>query len=97
MNPRRRRELIPLLGVVPLVLLLLAAHAAELSRFSHRQVGLFLSDEDGVLKITEVMPDEPAEAAGLHTGDRVVALAGCPRPAPRISPRRCTVGALASR
>ena len=40
-------------------------------------VGIELDrEEDGALAITRVIPDSPAEAAGLRTGDRIVALNG---------------------
>ena len=57
----------------------------EMARFqreslgnSYGGVGLLLEDQDGVILVTKVFPQTPGEAAGVKTGDRIMAVDGQP-------------------
>ncbi|HEV8631701.1 MAG TPA: protein kinase [Thermoanaerobaculia bacterium] len=81
MSLRRRTELLPALGLVPLVLTLLVLQAVDLYQFSQRQVGVYLEeppDQPGLIRVTQLVPGLPAEAGGLRVGDLVRSLNGRP-------------------
>jgi hypothetical protein len=78
---RRRSELLPALGLVPLVLALLVVQAIELQRFARQQVGIYLIEPEGTtgtVVISEVVPGLPGEAAGLRVDDIVRSVGGMP-------------------
>jgi hypothetical protein len=78
---RRRSELLPALGLVPLVLALLVVQALELQGFARQQVGIYLEEPEGspgTVMISEVVPGLPGEEAGLRHGDVVLAIDGHP-------------------
>ena len=78
MAVRRRSELLPALGLVPLVLALLVLQARELKEFGRQQVGIVIRDDEKVnaVVISEIYPDLPADEAGLRPGDVLRAMGG---------------------
>ena len=57
----------------------------EMARFqreslgnSYGGVGLLLEDQDGLIMVTRVFPRTPGEAAGVRSGDRIMAVDGQP-------------------
>jgi len=76
---RRRTELLPALGLLPLVVALLVLQAIDTYQFSSRRVGFFLEEppeRPGTIIVTGLDPGLPGERAGLKIGDVVRTLDG---------------------
>ncbi|HVS04366.1 MAG TPA: protein kinase [Thermoanaerobaculia bacterium] len=80
MADTRRNETIVAMGLVPVILVLLAAQAWELHRFAERQIGIAMEQDDasGELRLADVLPTSPADDAGLRAGDVLLELEGVP-------------------
>ncbi len=75
---RSRRGALLLLAVP--VVTLLYMQALEEKRSSDRRVGAVVSLTDTGVVVTGVLPQQPAEEAGVQAGDRLVAVNGVPLP-----------------